>query len=163
MKNHQPDDIPFLMDQSPCYEWVNPLFLWPFSTTNQFCLSFLCHAWWTIISRKNCVGQYMLVIFFSCQGYQEYLWTSSFFESIYELMCFESSQSMNISGSREKNVCRGDLATAEDLLAELQQDLRSGTREDRWKPALGWHHLIIFDYGSKLGTPKLWMVNTELD
>jgi hypothetical protein len=25
-QNHQPDDIPFLMDQSPCYEWVNPLF-----------------------------------------------------------------------------------------------------------------------------------------
>ena len=25
------------------------------------------------------------------------------------------------------------------------------------------NYIIIYGYGSKLGTPKLWMVNTKLD
>ena len=57
---------------------------------------------------------------------------------------------------------------------ELQLALKEAYWFSHW-PITSWslpigrgmalcpHHIVLYDYGSKLGTPKLWMVNTELD
>ena len=78
-QNHQPDDIPFLMDQSPCYEWVNPLFLMAIFNHQAvlFVLSLLdgrsYPQYVDFAQKKLCRSKKWLVFFFSCQGYQEYL------------------------------------------------------------------------------------------